>query len=166
MTKNEITIGGTYVAKVSGRLVEVRIDREYPRGGWEGTSLSTNKTIRIKSSQRLRAAAKEKGQAANEPQAVPAESAPQAQGGGADAADDVQAGPAGGAAGEERVPLTQAMAGKKKGSRAGKNRAGKKATAGRGPKGGDSFRFSHAPPLPRPRSGSGRRCASCPPSPA
>jgi len=57
MKKNEVKVGGQYVAKVSGRLAQVRIDRENPHGGWDATNLSTRKAVRIKSAQRLRAEA-------------------------------------------------------------------------------------------------------------
>jgi len=52
--------GQVYVAKVSGKLTTVRVDRENPRGGWDGTNLSTKKPVRIKSPQRLRAKATKK----------------------------------------------------------------------------------------------------------
>lgn len=54
MKKNEITIGATYIAKVSDKLVEVRIDAENSHGGWDATNLATKKKVRIKSAQRLR----------------------------------------------------------------------------------------------------------------
>ena len=44
----EIAIGYTYLAKVSGKSMEVRIDRALPKGGWDATNLGTNKTVRIK----------------------------------------------------------------------------------------------------------------------
>jgi hypothetical protein len=55
MKKNEVQIGGVYSAKVSDKLVEVRIDAENRHGGWDATNLATNKKVRIKSAQRLRA---------------------------------------------------------------------------------------------------------------
>jgi hypothetical protein len=55
MKKNEVQIGGVYSAKVSDKLVEVRIDAENRHGGWDATNLATNKKARIKSAQRLRA---------------------------------------------------------------------------------------------------------------
>jgi hypothetical protein len=55
MKKEHIEMGGTYETKVGGRRTEVRIDRAYPRGGWEATSLSNNKKLRLKASQPLRA---------------------------------------------------------------------------------------------------------------
>ncbi len=54
MKKDEIKIGETYTAKVSDKVVPVRIDKVNPRGGWDATNLVTNKQIRIKSAQRLR----------------------------------------------------------------------------------------------------------------
>jgi hypothetical protein len=52
--KDEIKIGETYTAKVSDKVVPVRLDKENPRGGWDATNLVTNKQVRIKSAQRLR----------------------------------------------------------------------------------------------------------------
>ncbi|MBU4270794.1 MAG: winged helix-turn-helix domain-containing protein [Planctomycetes bacterium] len=57
MTKSEVKIGGVYTAKVTNKLVQVRIDAESRYGGWDATNLATNKKVRIKSAQRLRAAA-------------------------------------------------------------------------------------------------------------
>jgi len=54
MKKDEITIGGTYLAKVTDKVVPVRLDAENPHGGWDATNLVTNKQVRIKSAQRLR----------------------------------------------------------------------------------------------------------------
>jgi len=54
MKKSDVTIGATYLLKVAGNLVPVKITRQHSRGGWEGTSVKTGKTIRIKSVQRLR----------------------------------------------------------------------------------------------------------------
>ena len=53
MKKAEVKIGGVYYAKVTNRKVEIRIDAEKPRGGWEATNLATGKKITIKSAQRL-----------------------------------------------------------------------------------------------------------------
>jgi hypothetical protein len=57
MKKHEVKIGSEYVAKVSGKLAHIRIDRENPHGGWDATNLATKKVVRIKSAQRLRAEA-------------------------------------------------------------------------------------------------------------
>jgi hypothetical protein len=56
MKKNEIKVGGLYVAKVSDKLVTVRIDSTHSAGGWHATNTRTNKRIRIKSAQRLHGA--------------------------------------------------------------------------------------------------------------
>ena len=57
MKKNDVRIGGTYLAKVSGNIAKVRIDAENQHGGWDATNLATKKGVRIKRAQRLRAAA-------------------------------------------------------------------------------------------------------------
>ncbi len=54
MQKSEVTIGGTYTAKVTNKLVKVRIDAVSRYGGWEATNIATGKKVRIKSAQRLR----------------------------------------------------------------------------------------------------------------
>lgn len=54
MKKSEIDIGGVYVAKVSGKLTRLRIERESPHGGWEATNLETKRGVRVKSPRRLR----------------------------------------------------------------------------------------------------------------
>ena len=56
MKKHEITIGGVYTAKVSGRVVPVRITRESPYGGWDGVNTQTQRAVRIRSAARLRRA--------------------------------------------------------------------------------------------------------------
>ncbi len=58
MKKDDIKLGGTYLAKVTDRVVPVRLDRENARGGWDATNLVTNKQVRIKSAQRLRGPAR------------------------------------------------------------------------------------------------------------
>lgn len=54
MKKTDVKLNATYLVKVAGNLVPVRIDREHDNGGWMGTSRKTGKSIRIKSPQRLR----------------------------------------------------------------------------------------------------------------
>src|SRR5690606_36696476 len=54
MKKDEVKIGGTYLAKVTDKVVPVRIDGEHRNGGWDATNMVTNKKVRIKSAQRLR----------------------------------------------------------------------------------------------------------------
>jgi len=63
MKKHEVKVGGRYAAKVSDKVVVVRIDGENPHGGWDATSEATGKKVRIKSAQRLRGAAKPKAAA-------------------------------------------------------------------------------------------------------
>ena len=57
MKKNEVKVGGTYVAKVSDRLTTVRITGESRYGGWDAVNTKTGKAVRIKSAQRLRGSA-------------------------------------------------------------------------------------------------------------
>ena len=54
MKKNEIQIGKHYVAKVSGKLVPVRIVQVSPYGGWDGVNTSSGREIRVKTAARLR----------------------------------------------------------------------------------------------------------------
>lgn len=72
MKKDEIKVGGTYLAKVSDKVVPVRVDAESPHGGWDATNLLTDKKVRIKSAQRLRCPANRDGS----PQAKPEVQAP------------------------------------------------------------------------------------------
>jgi hypothetical protein len=54
MKKNEVEIGGTYLAKVGARSVEVRIESETAKGGWNAVSVASGKPIRIKDPKHLR----------------------------------------------------------------------------------------------------------------
>jgi hypothetical protein len=54
MKKSDVKIGNVYTAKVSDKLVEVRIEAESRHGGWQATNLATKKKVHIKSAQRLR----------------------------------------------------------------------------------------------------------------
>jgi len=54
MKKSEVDIGGTYAAKVSGKVVPVRITGESPYGGWDGMNTETGRSVRIRSAARLR----------------------------------------------------------------------------------------------------------------
>ncbi|GMU83737.1 MAG: hypothetical protein AMXMBFR47_36070 [Planctomycetota bacterium] len=56
MKKNDVELGATYVAKVSGKRVHVRIEREGTHGGWEAVNVETGRKIHVKSAQRLRRA--------------------------------------------------------------------------------------------------------------
>jgi len=57
MKKNEVKVGGVYTAKVTDKVVPVRIDA-VKGTGWSATNMATGKTIYIKSAQRLRGEAK------------------------------------------------------------------------------------------------------------
>jgi len=55
MKKAEVEVGGRYTAKVSGKVVPVRIDAEHSSGdGWIGTNMETGREVRIKTARRLR----------------------------------------------------------------------------------------------------------------
>lgn len=55
MKQADVSVGTTYVVKVSGHLVPLRLDRESAYGkGWEGTNLATGRQIRIRSAAKLR----------------------------------------------------------------------------------------------------------------
>ncbi len=54
MKKNEVKVGGVYLAKVTNKVVPVKITSENPSGGYHGLNLKTGKTIKLKSAQRLR----------------------------------------------------------------------------------------------------------------
>ena len=49
MKKDQIKVGGLYTAKVSDKLVTVRIDSVSSHGGWNATNTATGKAIRVKS---------------------------------------------------------------------------------------------------------------------
>jgi hypothetical protein len=54
MKRAEVEIGQTYRAKVSGKVVNVRITGNLYFGGWIATNLQTGRQIRIKTAARLR----------------------------------------------------------------------------------------------------------------
>ena len=56
MKKNEVKIGGIYIAKVTNRLVQVRINAESRYGGWDALNLLTRKKVRVRSAAKLRSA--------------------------------------------------------------------------------------------------------------
>jgi len=49
MMMNQVKVGGTYLAKVSGQVVPVRIRAESPYGGWIGVNAVTRREVRIRS---------------------------------------------------------------------------------------------------------------------
>jgi len=54
MKKDQVQIGQTYNAKITDKVVPVRIDAEHKSGGWHGTNMTTNRKVHIKSAQKLR----------------------------------------------------------------------------------------------------------------
>lgn len=52
--KRDVQIGNVYFAKVSGRVVAIRVESESRYGGWNARSLATDKLVRIKTAARLR----------------------------------------------------------------------------------------------------------------
>ncbi len=54
MKKADVSIGSTYIVKVSGRLAPVTILRESRYGGWIGRNQLTGREVRIRSAARLR----------------------------------------------------------------------------------------------------------------
>jgi hypothetical protein len=57
MKKDDVKVGGTYTAKVTDKVVPVRIDA-VKGTGWTATNLATGRKVRIKSAQRLHGEAK------------------------------------------------------------------------------------------------------------
>lgn len=57
MTKDKVEIGGVYTAKVSGRVVYVRITGLSRYGGWDAMNTLTGRQVRIKTAARLRGTA-------------------------------------------------------------------------------------------------------------
>jgi hypothetical protein len=70
MKKVEISIGGLYVAKISERLVIVKIKDESSYGGWDAVNTATGRVVRIRSAAKLRREFKLDVQKAGEKQAV------------------------------------------------------------------------------------------------
>jgi len=54
MLKADVQIGSIYIARISGVLVPVRLDRPSPYGGWLATNMHSGRSIRIKSAAKLR----------------------------------------------------------------------------------------------------------------
>jgi hypothetical protein len=79
MKNDDVKIGSQYLAKVTDKVVPIRIDAENRNGGWDATNLATGKKIRIKSAQRLRGpAGKKKGKAEQSGEGAAAAVAPEA----------------------------------------------------------------------------------------
>jgi len=45
MKKDEVQIGKVYTAKVTDKVVPVRIEGENPHGGWDAVNLATGKKV-------------------------------------------------------------------------------------------------------------------------
>jgi len=92
MKKNEVRVGSAYLAKVSDKVVPVRITGTSGHGGWDAVNEATGKKVRIKSAQRLRGPAP--ATAKDAPPVAPT-AAPAAQGAKPDAkaAKDTKAAP-------------------------------------------------------------------------
>jgi len=60
MKKNEVKVGSAYLAKVSDKVVPVRIIGTSSHGGWDAVNEATGKKVHIKSAQRLRGEARPK----------------------------------------------------------------------------------------------------------
>ena len=67
MKAKDVKIGGTYIAKISGKLTTVRIDREageirvgrvdsyqFRHGGWHAVNVATGRPVRIRTAGKLR----------------------------------------------------------------------------------------------------------------
>jgi hypothetical protein len=54
MKKKDVIVGRTYLVKVSGRLVPVRLEAEDPNGGWTGVNQETRRQVRVRTTARLR----------------------------------------------------------------------------------------------------------------
>jgi len=54
MKKDEVSIGGVYAVKVSGKVVPVRVTGESPYGGWDAVNTKTRRSVRVRSAARLR----------------------------------------------------------------------------------------------------------------
>jgi hypothetical protein len=54
MKAKDVQIGGTYIAKVSGKLTSVTLLQTSAYGGWEAFNEATGKRVRIKTAARLR----------------------------------------------------------------------------------------------------------------
>ncbi len=56
MKKDDVQVGDTYLAKVGARTVEVRIESENAKCGWNATATGSGKPVRVKDPRHLRPA--------------------------------------------------------------------------------------------------------------
>lgn len=61
MKKADVKVGETYIARVSGNLVPVKIREAFPLGGWMGVNTKTGRDVRIRTAGRLRGKAAQAG---------------------------------------------------------------------------------------------------------
>lgn len=54
MKKKDVVVGKTYLVKVSGTVVPVRLRNESLYGGWDGVNTVTGRAVRVKTAGRLR----------------------------------------------------------------------------------------------------------------
>jgi len=54
MKKKDVELGKTYLVKVSGKLVPVRLKDEHWNGGWTGVNTTTSREVRVKTAAKLR----------------------------------------------------------------------------------------------------------------
>jgi len=80
MKKNEVKVNSLYLAKVSDKVVPVRITGTSGHGGWDAVNEATGKKVRIKSAQRLRGPAEQPEAVDAKARHVVADAVPAAQG--------------------------------------------------------------------------------------
>ena len=80
MKKNEVKVGSAYLAKVSDKVVPVRITGTSGHGGWDAVNEATGKKVHIKSAQRLRGPAEQPEAVDAKARYAVAPAAPAAQG--------------------------------------------------------------------------------------
>jgi len=80
MKKNEVKVGSAYLAKVSDKVVPVRITATSGHGGWDAVNEATGKKVHIKSAQRLRGPAEQPEAVDAKARYAVAPAAPAAQG--------------------------------------------------------------------------------------
>lgn len=71
MKKDDVQIGGTYLAKVGARSVEVRIDSDNAKGGWNATATGSGKPVRVKDVRHLRPVGAAEESASDDADVVP-----------------------------------------------------------------------------------------------
>ena len=67
MKKEDVTVGASYSAKVGSRTMDVRIESENAKGGWNATGVDSGKPVRIKDARQLRGPAGAEGERTVEP---------------------------------------------------------------------------------------------------